>query len=132
MYGEIKTLSVYISETKHAIQLKFTINFSLFLMSTKSYLKFRTLRDTMYMYSPEVGGFGKPPYSCHTFVKLSLCKSVSCAPPLSQVVIAYVSYLCQQLLLLRRESRAALAIQQAWRDHRQRWRQRHQQVSGAR
>ena len=47
MYRIIEILSVQISETKHAIQLKFTI-------STKSYLKIQR-------YSPQKWvGFGKP------------------------------------------------------------------------
>ena len=35
-----------------------------------------------------------------------------------QVVITYVSYLCHQLLLLRKEGRAAVVIQRVWRAQR--------------
>ena len=51
---------------------------------------------------------------------LSLPPSPS-LPPTPQVVITYVSYLCHQLLLLRREGRAAMVIQRAWRTHRRHW-----------
>ena len=33
-------------------------------------------------------------------------------------MITYVSYLCHQLLLLRKEGRAAVVIQTAWKKHR--------------
>ena len=55
MYEKTEILSVQISETKHTIQLKFS-TYSLFLMSTKSYLKFRAIRDTPQKWV----GFGKP------------------------------------------------------------------------
>ena len=57
----------------------------------------------------------------------SLPRSLSLSPSLPlpssspQVVITYVSYLCHQLLLLRREGRAAMVIQRAWQTHRRHW-----------
>ena len=40
--------------------------------------------------------------------------SNSCSP---QVVISYVTYLCHHLLILRKEIRAAVVLQRAWRAH---------------
>ena len=46
-----------------------------------------------------------------------MLRAVRCVSSL-QVVITYVSYLCHQLLLLRKEGRAAVVVQRAWRSHR--------------
>ena len=54
MYGKTEILSAQISETKHAIQFKISLSF--FLMSTKSYLKFMTIRGIPQKWV----GFGKP------------------------------------------------------------------------
>ena len=51
---------------------------------------------------------------------------------MSQVVIAYISYLCTRLLDLREECRAARVIQAAWREYRVTRRTQHLQVLVAR
>ena len=57
----------------------------------------------------------------HLSLDLSLSPSLPLPSSSPQVVITYVSYLCHQLLLLRREGRAAMVIQRAWRTHRRHW-----------
>ena len=49
---------------------------------------------------------------------LSPCRDMSNTLPDEKVVIAYLSYVCHQLLLLRKESRAAVCIQRLWRKYR--------------
>ncbi len=49
---------------------------------------------------------------------LAQYKDMSQTLPDEKVVIAYVSYLCHHLFLLRKEGRAAKCIQQVWKRHR--------------
>ena len=57
MYGKTENLSVQISETKHAIQLKFSTR-SLLLEHQVIYLKINSVQSEVL---PKVGGFWKAP-----------------------------------------------------------------------